>query len=455
MSSFKTKMGFLILLTIFLIPSSFASGNYDYRLGDVNCDGKISVSDVVYLFNIRNMDIEDGDVNADNKISVSDVVYLFNYYDKMSEPIAYAKSMDLVYYDADGLEVNPYNGESFEYKIFTDGAGVKYLLKNQSQNVPTWANVKYDTIITTPVDNVVSTSTVHVAYLVCNDENGDVMNTLKGVSTTTGVKPWHFDYINQHLTGIEGSDNKIVHLGHPDSLDYEKLTTLNPDFVMNSLDGNRGSTIDSNCRDKDITCIAFPSWTEQTFLGRCEWAKAMAAFYNKEKFVSSYFSKVEKKSLNAKRAASGTNAPTVSWGYITSKGYASIPAAQSYYARGITQNCKADYLFTQYTGTGFAKLTKEEFLETTKNADLWVVSSATKYLSKFKERHVGYEQLNPVINGRVFCYSSDFYQTGVVNTDEILMDMGTIMYPDDFKGRSTRYLLAYDPETNTGTPYTA
>ncbi|MCS3900361.1 ABC transporter substrate-binding protein [Methanococcus voltae] len=453
MSSFKTKMGFLILLTIFLIPSSFASGNYDYRLGDVNCDGKISVSDVVYLFNNRNMDIEDGDVNADNKISVSDVVYLFNYYDKMSEPISYAESMDLVYYDADGMEVNPYNGESYEYKIFTDGADVRYLLKNESQAIPDWATGKYDDVIITPVENIVPTSSVHVAYLCAMDENNDIMDTISGISTTT--KTWYFDYMNEHKEGVEGSDSKIVDLGHPDSMDYEKLTQLNPDFVMNSLDGNRGSTIYSNCEDKGITCVALPSWTEQTFLGRCEWAKAIAAFYNKEPYANEYFSKVEKKALNAKRSASGNDAPEVSWGYITSKGYASIPCAQSYYARGICQNCKATYLFTDYTGTGFAKISKEEFLETTKNADVWVVSSAITYLSAFKERHAGYDQLDPVINGKIFCYSADFYQTGVVNTDEILMDMGTILYPEDFEGRTTKYLLAYNPETNEATPYTA
>lgn len=53
--------------------------------GDANSDGKISVSDVVYLINYlfkggpAPVPIESADANCDGKPSVSDVVYLINY----------------------------------------------------------------------------------------------------------------------------------------------------------------------------------------------------------------------------------------------------------------------------------------------------------------------------------------------------------------------------------------
>lgn len=55
------------------------------KCGDANADGKISVSDVVYLVNYlfkagpAAKPYEAGEANCDGKVTVSDVVYLVNY----------------------------------------------------------------------------------------------------------------------------------------------------------------------------------------------------------------------------------------------------------------------------------------------------------------------------------------------------------------------------------------
>jgi len=60
--------------------------------GDANGDGKLSVSDVVYLINYlfkggpAPIPWEAGEANCDGKISVSDVVYLINYLFKGGPP---------------------------------------------------------------------------------------------------------------------------------------------------------------------------------------------------------------------------------------------------------------------------------------------------------------------------------------------------------------------------------
>ncbi len=53
--------------------------------GNVNCDGQITVSDVIYIINYlfkggpTPNPLENGDVNCDGKVNVTDVVYLINY----------------------------------------------------------------------------------------------------------------------------------------------------------------------------------------------------------------------------------------------------------------------------------------------------------------------------------------------------------------------------------------
>jgi len=65
-----------------------------YLCGDANTDGKISISDVVYLINYLFKNgpspnpFEAGDDNCDGKISISDVVYLINYLFKGGPPPA-------------------------------------------------------------------------------------------------------------------------------------------------------------------------------------------------------------------------------------------------------------------------------------------------------------------------------------------------------------------------------
>ena len=53
--------------------------------GDANADGKVNVTDVIYLINYLfrggppPVEIEQGDANCDGKISITDVIYLINY----------------------------------------------------------------------------------------------------------------------------------------------------------------------------------------------------------------------------------------------------------------------------------------------------------------------------------------------------------------------------------------
>jgi parallel beta-helix repeat protein len=65
---------------------------YHYLLGDANSDGKVSLSDIVYLINYLFKfgpapgPAQSGDANCDGKVSLSDIVYLINYLFKFGPP---------------------------------------------------------------------------------------------------------------------------------------------------------------------------------------------------------------------------------------------------------------------------------------------------------------------------------------------------------------------------------
>ncbi|WP_310572598.1 ABC transporter substrate-binding protein [Methanococcus voltae] len=448
----KAKIGLLMLFVLMVIPSTFASGNYDYRLGDVNQDGKISVSDVVYLFNNRNLDIEDADVNADNKISVSDVVYLFNYYDDMSNSITHSLNMNLKYYDASGYEVNPYNGESYEYKILTDSTGKKILLKHTDQVDPTGDNwgSKYDISVDIPLTKVLVMSSTQIALMNPLNNDGSVFNSIKGISYGGGYT-WYYPEIESGLTS-----GTIVDLGSSGAPTEDKIVALSDSqlsFVYPDPWSN--NAFSTACDKAGVLPVSDAEYLEQTFLGRCEWVKMFAAFYDKENLASKYFNEEEKKALNVKRITqTADTTPLVAWGSSSSWG-TYVPKSQSYIVKGLVQDCNTQYTFLDQTGTGSASIEYETFFDRNKNADIWVISSSLGYIGDFKTQYTGYAEYKSYQNGKIFCFSDDFYQTGLEKTSKVLEDMAIITHPELYPGKTTKYLLHFDPEAGTATPYTA
>ena len=63
-----------------------------YTVGDANTDGKVSVSDIIYLINYlfrsgsSPRPVEAGNVNCENQVNITDVVYLINYLFKGGKP---------------------------------------------------------------------------------------------------------------------------------------------------------------------------------------------------------------------------------------------------------------------------------------------------------------------------------------------------------------------------------
>ena len=74
----------LLIITILLIPS--VSQACQGMCGDTNADGKVNVSDAVYLINYTfgggpppQPVLACGDVNTDAKVSTSDTVYIISF----------------------------------------------------------------------------------------------------------------------------------------------------------------------------------------------------------------------------------------------------------------------------------------------------------------------------------------------------------------------------------------
>ncbi|WP_457613502.1 ABC transporter substrate-binding protein, partial [Methanocaldococcus sp.] len=363
--------------------------------------------------------------------------------------VEYAKNFKLTYYDKNGNEVNPYtNGDKWAYKVLIDALGQKFLLKNASEPVPSWAKEKLGDnfkVINVPLKRVVVMSSTEIALMEAINNDGSVIGSVKGIMWGKAYK-WYFNNIKE---GLE--NGSIIDVGSTSNPNWDKIIELKPQviFVYPGYDGNK---VISKCKELGITYVADAEYLENDPLGRCEWVKMFAAFYNKEPEAKRYFDKIVDNCLMVMNKTKNCPKVTVAWGYNSQWG-CYVPENNSYVAKEITIYCNGDYIFKDLNGTGSAKIDYETFAERARNADVWVIPSSVKWLTTFKKDNPGYETFKAVKNGRVFCESEDYWQLGLLKTDEVIMDLATIMHPEAFKGRKTHFFLKYNIENNTATPF--
>ena len=98
-------------------------------------------------------------------------------------------------------------------------------------------------------------------------------------------------YICSKKTRARVDNGEIKELGNDLELNIELLLELNPDLVIGFSVNGINKKLDQIER-LGIPVVLDGAWTEQHPLGRAEWIKFIAAFYNKENEANSLFSKI-------------------------------------------------------------------------------------------------------------------------------------------------------------------
>ncbi|MBT8280215.1 MAG: ABC transporter substrate-binding protein, partial [Muriicola sp.] len=153
------------------------------------------------------------------------------------------------------------------------------LIDKEASLPPSFEHQAYDAVISVPVERVVLTSTTHIPAL----EALGVANRLIGFPGT--------DYISSELTRERVSQGEVVNLGNNESINTEMTLQLQPDLVV-------GFSISSENRAYEtLTKAGIPvvyngDWTEQTPLGKAEWIKFFAPFFQLEEKANSIFDSI-------------------------------------------------------------------------------------------------------------------------------------------------------------------
>lgn len=301
-------------------------------------------------------------------------------------------------------------------------SGYNYLLVQKGDEVPSHdAKTK---VIEIPLQTIVCTSTSHIPFLDYLDET----DRLTGFPT--------LDYISSGKMRRRIDEGNVKELGVDAGMNLEMLAALKPEMVMGyTVNGNYGQF--KKIEELGIPVVINAEYLEKHPLGRAEWIKFMAAFFNKESMADSIFTAIEKNYLHTKALiANNMHRPTVLNGIVYGDAWF-LPGGKNYAAR-ILEDAGYHYVWADNPSHGFLELSFETVYSKAHNADYWIGVGSFETLEQLGNADFRYRQFKAFREAQVYTYEarkgakggSEFMELGYLRPDIILNDLVKISHPE-------------------------
>ena len=282
----------------------------------------------------------------------------------------------------------------------------------------------YNAIIAVPVEKMVVTSTTHIPALEALGE----ADKLIGFPDT--------EYVSSPMTRKRINEGLVQELGNNESLNSEMVIALNPEVVVGFSINHENKAYETIQRS-NIPVVYNGDWTEETPLGKAEWIKFFAPFFQKEKEADSIFKSIEDNYNNAKALAKkANNRPKVLSGALY-KDIWYLPGGKSWASKFI-EDANAEYLWNSTSSTGSLSLSLESVIERAYDADFWISPSQFGSYLELSKANQHYAQFSAFRNKKVYTYANSTGETGGLlyfelapnRPDLVLKDLIHIFHPE-------------------------
>lgn len=327
---------------------------------------------------------------------------------------------------AQGLRIEYFNN----YKVVTvsnpwRGANVSFQYVLVQCGTPAPEDFEDAVLIDVPTKTVISMSTTQIPHL-------DQMGLLGGL---VGLDQLQFVSNPQVRAMID--EGKVVEVGYGATVNVELVLELDPDLVMTFSSGNPEFDSHPLLLDAGIPTVLIGDWTETTPLGRSEWIKFTAVFFNQEAAAERiYDGIVEQYQALAALVADVPERPTV---FTDSpfEGVWYMPGGRSYMA-ALLKDAGAEYLWANDDTVGSIPLDFESVLEHAIDADFWLNVGYWNSLADGLAQDERFAKFAAFQNGQVYNNNlrvnagggNDFYETGASNPELVLADLIAIFHPE-------------------------
>ncbi len=283
----------------------------------------------------------------------------------------------------------------------------------------------FDAVIEVPINRIVSMSTTYLPSLV----------ELGVLETLVGVDEFDFVYSEDVRARIDAGD--LVEVGGGSLVNVEQVLDLEPDLVMTYGLGSPDYDAHPLLIDAGITVALNGDFNETSPLGRAEWIKFVAAFYNREADANTFMERVASEYTNLMDLAASIDArPSVLVNAMFGDTWY-VSGGQSYSAQLIADAGGA-YVWADDMSSGGLPLSFEAVLDVAQSADVWLNPNFWFTLADGLAEDERYADFAAFANGQVFnnvarvtpLGGNDATELGALRPDVLLADLIAILHPD-------------------------
>ncbi len=329
--------------------------------------------------------------------------------------VHYARGFQVEYRDGVTLVsvTNPWPGAK---------TGFRYLLKKRGAVTPPG----YDDcqVVEIPVKRLISLSTTHLAFL---DALG-LVDRLVGFSSPDRV------YTPSVRKAIAAGKIKKVGLGP--NLQIETILDLQPDLILTY---GSGTFRDAHPKllEAGLKVAINGEYMESHPLGRAEWLKFIALFFDRGKEAEHIFAAMEARYLKLASLTKNINYRPPVLTNTPFSGRWNVARGESFAARFLA-DAGADYIWKDLPGTGSMPMDIEMVYERGAAADFWVNTGIWATLAQAVQSAPRMATFKTIKEKRLYnrnrrvndSGANDYWESGMIQPDVILADLIHIFHPE-------------------------
>jgi len=336
----------------------------------------------------------------------------------------FPEKIDIEYSSA--FEVDYFNHYKV-VRVLTPWAGAEQTFEYVLVQCGTPAPEGFDeaVLIDVPIQSAISLSTTYLPHFV----------ELSVLDTLVAVDELDFAYNPDVRARIDAGN--VIEVGGGSAIDVEQVLNLEPDVVFTYGLGSPDFDAHPVLIEAGIPTALNGDYVETTPLGRAEWIKFTALFYNQESAANALVAEVAD-SYAALRAsvADVQDRPTVLVnGMFMDTWFVSGGAS---YAAQLIADAGGDYLWADDDSVGGLPLAFEAVLERGQDADVWLNANFWRSLDEGLAEDERYAEFAPFQNRTIFNNNArttelggnDYGESGVLRPDLVLADLIAIFHPD-------------------------
>ena len=316
--------------------------------------------------------------------------------------------------------------ETFTYVLVQEGTDAPEGYENAS-------------FVTIPVRTTVSMSTTFLPFL----DMYELLDTLVAVDDAT--------YVSNTVV-LEMAENGLPSVGSGPTVDIETLLSLDPGVVFTNGYGFPDFDTHPVLIEAGMPVVINGDYMDTTPLGRAEWGKFIAVFYNQETKANELFDQTVANYEKIKALVADVETKPTVFFNTPWEGTWYMPGGASFMANFVA-DAGGDYLWSDDPSTSTLYLGFEDVIDKgAMEADIWlnpggfsftaadVLAADERFDSFAAYTNGGLWNNNKAMSPN---FGNDFFESGVANPDLVLADLTFILHPEIMTNANPDFVTTY------------